>query len=505
MRPAPVFQLALSGGGYRAMLFHIGSLRRLNDARLLSRLSIVSSVSGGSITAGILAHRWPLLIFDNDGRAENFPDVIERPLRALADQTLDSSSILGGLAPFQSSGELQVKKFDKHLFNGAKLADIVPGGKVTAMQRPRPLFIFNATSLQTGERWQFRARAMGGLQTYWTEPQDISLSEAVAASSGFPPFLSPLKLDLERSGKPRRWFDCSERLDNPFGIDYRNEPVRIIPESQMPKFRKSVHLLDGGLRDNLGVDPLDEINRIRDLRMLEIIRPTTATFISDGGRTYNVEENPSTMWQSQLMRVLDIVADEPDQLRIAKLVRDGNTRINTLLFNTGLPRPPSNCTGETTWTEQVLLETKSGENALQRAHNTYAYWSIRRMPKLHNGYDCPINPRTWMSEEVQSLSGVPTRMKKMERELQERLINWGYVATQHGMPYIDFLWTNDWRAFTLLPCQIPYPDISPTNSKVPVSALDAKCLNAKPEMKNVIPRLDSSVPAPDWFPSLLSK
>ena len=45
--------LCLSGGGYRAMLFHVGALWRLNELGLLPRLDRVSSVSGGSITAGV--------------------------------------------------------------------------------------------------------------------------------------------------------------------------------------------------------------------------------------------------------------------------------------------------------------------------------------------------------------------------------------------------------------------------------------------------------------------
>src|ERR1044072_5945833 len=52
--PAPGVALCLSGGGYRAMLFHLGALWRLNEAGLLRGLVRVSSVSGGSITAGVL-------------------------------------------------------------------------------------------------------------------------------------------------------------------------------------------------------------------------------------------------------------------------------------------------------------------------------------------------------------------------------------------------------------------------------------------------------------------
>ena len=47
--------LCLSGGGYRAMLFHLGVIWRLREAGWLERLDRVSSVSGGSITAAVLA------------------------------------------------------------------------------------------------------------------------------------------------------------------------------------------------------------------------------------------------------------------------------------------------------------------------------------------------------------------------------------------------------------------------------------------------------------------
>src|SRR5213594_2666876 len=54
--------LCLSGGGFRATLFHLGALRRLNEFGILAKLRTISSVSGGSITAAHLATRiaWPL-------------------------------------------------------------------------------------------------------------------------------------------------------------------------------------------------------------------------------------------------------------------------------------------------------------------------------------------------------------------------------------------------------------------------------------------------------------
>jgi NTE family protein len=49
--------LALSGGGSRATLFHLGTRWRPNELGFLPKLDRVSSVSGGSITAGVLASR----------------------------------------------------------------------------------------------------------------------------------------------------------------------------------------------------------------------------------------------------------------------------------------------------------------------------------------------------------------------------------------------------------------------------------------------------------------
>ena len=63
-RAEPGIALCLSGGGYRAMLFHLGALWRLNEAGYLPRLDRVSSVSGGSMTNGALALAWPTLDFD---------------------------------------------------------------------------------------------------------------------------------------------------------------------------------------------------------------------------------------------------------------------------------------------------------------------------------------------------------------------------------------------------------------------------------------------------------
>src|SRR5436305_591064 len=89
--------LALSGGGYRAMLFNLGSVWRLNELGWLRRLDIITSVSGGSILNGVLATRWANLQWNPAGVATNFSQLIGDPVRAMAGTTLDVFAGLEGI------------------------------------------------------------------------------------------------------------------------------------------------------------------------------------------------------------------------------------------------------------------------------------------------------------------------------------------------------------------------------------------------------------------------
>jgi NTE family protein len=114
--------LCLSGGGYRAMVFHLGALLRLNEAGLLRRLARISSVSGGSISAGMLGLKWPRLRFDAGGVATNLVSEVVEPIRALAGRTIDSIAItVGAVLPGVSIGDKVEAAYRKHLFGDATL------------------------------------------------------------------------------------------------------------------------------------------------------------------------------------------------------------------------------------------------------------------------------------------------------------------------------------------------------------------------------------------------
>ena len=186
--------LALSGGGYRAMMFHAGVLVRLNEVSLLGKLARISSVSGGSITAAYLGLLWNRLQF-NQGKAEKF-DLFVDGMRAMADTTIDVGAVIGGIFLPGSISDRVAKVFDKVLFKGASLQDLPDD---TGKMAPR--FVINATNIQTSALWRFSRRYMGDYRVGLFEAPNIKLCSAVAASSAFPPILSPMVLPISQQVK----------------------------------------------------------------------------------------------------------------------------------------------------------------------------------------------------------------------------------------------------------------------------------------------------------------
>src|ERR1700761_7427310 len=142
--PQPGVVLCLSGGGYRAMVFHLGVLHRLNDGGYLPKLDRVSSVSGGSITAGVLGLNWKKLTFVQDV-ATNFEDVIAKSVRTLAAHTIDVGSVLSGVFGVGSVADKVAEAYRKFLFGNSTLQNLPD----------RPRFVINATNIQSKSLWRF--------------------------------------------------------------------------------------------------------------------------------------------------------------------------------------------------------------------------------------------------------------------------------------------------------------------------------------------------------------
>jgi NTE family protein len=285
--------LALSGGGYRAMLFHVGSLLRLNEVGLLKKLDHVSSVSGGSITAGVLGLNWTKLDFqtvraetdkfDEIVTAKNLSQLLVDPIRSIASESLDGWAVgLGLLTPGKSVADGVANRYDKLLFKGATLQNLPDDGE-------GPRFVINATSVQSGALVRFSRRFMADYLVGMIPDPKVPLCRVVAASSAFPPVLSPIVIDVNPS-------------------DFTRDPK--YPQPSHP-FNESWVLADGGVYDNLGLETLKRCQTI---------------LVSDGGAKIAPEGSPAFNWAEHSMRILDIIDNQVRSLRKRALIKGFKAR-----------------------------------------------------------------------------------------------------------------------------------------------------------------------------------
>jgi NTE family protein len=282
--PEAGMALALSGGGYRAMLFHLGTLWRFYDAGLLGKLARISSVSGGSITAGQLALHWGKLSFDPAKVRSDFEPHVVKPIRALARHTLDVRSVLGGIFLPGTIGEKVAAAYAKHLFGAATLQSLPD----------HPRFVINATNVQTGALWRFSKPFMGDYRVGLVDKPTLSLATAVAASSAFPPVLSPLVIKLDPAS-----FGPSEE-----GATLGHPP-----------FNQRIVLSDGGVYDNLGLET--------------VWKRYQTVLVSDAGAKIADEGAPAEDWARHSLRVLDLIDNQVRSLRKRQLIGsylDGSRR-----------------------------------------------------------------------------------------------------------------------------------------------------------------------------------
>lgn len=277
--PGPGVGLCLSGGGYRAMLFHVGALWRLNELAFLPKLNRVSSVSGGSIAAGTLALAWPRLAF-RDGVATAFLEEFVAPVRGLASRTIDVGSFLRGVFTPGTAAEKVAGAYDKHLFRGATLQDLPDEVEGVA-----PRFVFNASNVQSGALFRFSKPYLWDWRVGKIERPRERLALAVAASSAFPPVLSPLVLKLEH-----------EAYVPGSGTDLQEPPYTTRPV-----------LTDGGVYDNLGLE-----TAWKRYRMI---------LVSDGGGGMKADPKPKGDPLRHTRRVLDLIDNQVRSLRKRQVIQ----------------------------------------------------------------------------------------------------------------------------------------------------------------------------------------
>jgi hypothetical protein len=172
--------LWLAGDGYRASLFHLGALTRLNELGLLARVSTVGAVSGGSILAALLATKvpWPL-----HGTHREWPEQVAQPMRAIARRNVRAWAVLRKPFPGAAAEAALEERYARELVAAF-------GGE----PRWGPNFVFGASGL-----------TLSGLAAGWEESVEWELDGA-AHPPGYPPQLvaetiAAVRTDLDAFGE----------------------------------------------------------------------------------------------------------------------------------------------------------------------------------------------------------------------------------------------------------------------------------------------------------------
>lgn len=322
--------LALSGGGSRAIAFHLGCLRALRERGLLDRVKTISTVSGGSVIGAAYC-----LAGDD---FDTFEEQITRFLRnGLFKPTLKTAFSLTGLVwlisellilslyifwkfvrlglrtvrwilrfcgiyvwvgrPFRfllrrqlTRTSLIERTLDQLLYQGATLSKLPKG---------IPNLIVNATELTTGSAFRFSPTASGGWRFGEIENCDVLLSHAVAASAAYPLFLSHFQDRYE-----------FKRKDG-------------------TKHTSVVSLTDGGVYDNLGLGPLWP-DRSSEVSLN--VDPSPNLICCSAGYGLRADDHPA-YWISRMMQSFYTTFDRAQNAAINQMhALKANGKVDVLIF-----------------------------------------------------------------------------------------------------------------------------------------------------------------------------
>ena len=247
-RGSVVAAVTFSGGGARAAAFGLGVLRGLkatsidwegNRGSLLDTVGLVSGVSGGSILAAYYA------AFGDQVFTRFEPEFLNAEFQdRLLTQAMMPATLWDLSSPWYGRGHVLAKNLD-HLFQGRRFADV-------AARPGAPLLVVSATDLTTGAPFEFTYEQMALL---CSDLSEVPLSFAVAASAAVPLLLSPLT--LRNHADQCRATTAPPMVAANSSDNFRARMFRLSAESYRDaQLRPYVHLVDGGVSDNLGLRPL---------------------------------------------------------------------------------------------------------------------------------------------------------------------------------------------------------------------------------------------------------
>lgn len=274
--------LALSGGGMRAAIYHLGVMKYLAEQEMMGNVEHISTVSGASICMGLMyacnSNRWP-----------NDKQFLERVLPAV--KTCITQKDIQWHALFRLF--LQPYYWDKKVNLLAKVMEQRWSVKGCLQDIAySPMWTINTTAYESGKDFRFSSARMGERDSSYVMRPAFALSHAVAASAGFPVLIGPYKLKTDQYV----WTD-------------RTGTITVRPRDRV------LHLWDGGVYDNMGLDPVFTTKRDGGLR-------TDINYLIVSNASGNIEHKTRKYSFSieNLKRLLDINMDQVESLRSQEVI-----------------------------------------------------------------------------------------------------------------------------------------------------------------------------------------
>lgn len=292
--------VALSGGGFRASLFHLGVLRRIAELGWLPRVDAISTVSGGSIVGAFAALRWRRML-DAGGDAAAFQATIADPFVEVVSSRNVFTEWWTRLV-VRGWPRIADPYFTRTIVFGELLSELFYDGVSCSELPDNPYTIFNATNLASARAFRFTKHGLGdsriGYAT-WPSERALPVGVAVGASAAFPPVFAPLRLDAREYS---------------FG-----GPV--YPRDSPGEAADVIELTDGGVYENLGTEVVTKGTALPGGKIADAAE---FLIVSDGGYPTRLDTRVTrkpllSAWRL-LNRVNDIALSQVAALRRRRLM-----------------------------------------------------------------------------------------------------------------------------------------------------------------------------------------
>lgn len=283
--PSLPIALALSGGGIRAMVFHLGVLRRMAERGLLERVAKVSTVSGGSLLVGLMLQEtgmaWP--------GSDQF---LNRALPALREKLCATSLQWGALRQLRNPLNIRFLLSRSNLLALALRHEWGVEAALSSLPES-PEWSINGTTAENGKRFRFKRSDIGDYTLGYASASRFPLANALAVSAALPGGFGPLRLDAKRFEWRKRPWDGPAESEQLMDIEH-----------------ESLHLYDGGVYDNLGLEPFFDAGRQRPKFDGHYL------IASDAGAPLAKGFDYAQLSVFRLKRVADIMSDQARALRV---------------------------------------------------------------------------------------------------------------------------------------------------------------------------------------------